>query len=99
MSPHQNHDNAVCEYLTGGRHDDRQASDRLFATRLTVLQKTKEFLSQKGITFQERDVSQDPSALGELERMELMTTPVTVIDGEAVVGFDTAKLRELLDLP
>jgi len=28
-----------------------------------------------------------------------MTTPVTVIDGEAVVGFDTMKLRELLDLP
>jgi len=31
--------------------------------------------------------------------MNLMTTPVTVIDGEAVVGFDMAKLRELLDLP
>jgi len=31
--------------------------------------------------------------------MNLMTTPVTVIDGRSVVGFDEAKLRELLDLP
>jgi len=30
--------------------------------------------------------------------MGLMTTPVTVIGGSPVVGFDTAKLRELLDL-
>jgi len=27
-----------------------------------------------------------------------MTTPVTVIDGEVVVGFDVPKLRKLLQL-
>jgi len=27
-----------------------------------------------------------------------MTTPVTVIDGEVVVGFDRQKLEELLDV-
>jgi len=30
--------------------------------------------------------------------MGLMTTPVTVIDGRPVVGFDETRLRELLDL-
>jgi len=30
--------------------------------------------------------------------MGLMTTPVTVIDGEAVVGFDEPRLRRLLGL-
>lgn len=60
--------------------------------------KTKEFLSQKGIEFEDRDVSQDESALEELQRRGLMTTPVILIDGEAVVGFDQAKLANLLGL-
>ena len=58
--------------------------------------KVKEFLSQKGITFSERDVSQDEEALDDLEKMEIFSTPVTVIDGEIVVGFDQRKLEQLL---
>ncbi len=60
--------------------------------------RTKEFLSQKGIVFEERDVSKDESALQELQKRGLMTTPVTLIDGDAVVGFDRAKLAKLLGL-
>ncbi len=60
--------------------------------------RTKEFLSQKGIGFEERDVSKDEAALQELQKRGLMTTPVTLIDGEAVVGFDRAKLAKLLGL-
>ncbi len=60
--------------------------------------RTKEFLSQKGIEFQERDVSKDEAALEELQKRGLMTTPVTLIDGDAVVGFDRAKLAKLLGL-
>jgi glutaredoxin 3 len=59
---------------------------------------TKEFLSQHGIAFEERDVSLDESALDELQKRGLMTTPVTIIDGEAVVGFDRAKLAKLLGI-
>ncbi len=58
----------------------------------------KEFLSQKGIKFEERDVSRDEAALDELRKRGLMTTPVTLIDGDAVVGFDRAKLARLLGL-
>ena len=32
----------------------------------------------------------------ELVKIGVMTTPVTVIDGEVVVGFDQKKLEELL---
>lgn len=32
----------------------------------------------------------------ELIEIGVMTTPVTVIDGEVVVGFDTKKIEELL---
>lgn len=58
--------------------------------------RTKEFLSQQGIAFEERDVSKDTAALDELQMRGLMTTPVTLIDDEVVVGFDRAKLASLL---
>ncbi len=34
--------------------------------------------------------------MGDLEKLGYMTTPVTVIDGEVVVGFDRTKLDALL---
>jgi len=58
--------------------------------------RVKEFLSQKGVPFTERDVSQDEEALAELEMLGVMTTPVTVIGGELVIGFDRARLEVLL---
>ena len=58
--------------------------------------KAKEFLSQWSIDFVDRDITSDESALADLEKLGYMTTPVTVIDGEAVVGFDRLKLEKLL---
>jgi glutaredoxin 3 len=60
--------------------------------------KVKEFLSQNKIDFTDRNIAADETALKELEKLGYMTTPVTVIDGEVVVGFDAAKLRSLLQL-
>jgi len=34
--------------------------------------------------------------MAELEKIGVMSTPVTVVDGEVVVGFDRKKLEELL---
>jgi len=56
----------------------------------------KEFLSRRGIEFTERDVAEDEAALSELEKLGVFTTPVTVIDGEMVIGFDQARLDALL---
>jgi len=56
----------------------------------------KEFLHQKGITFTERDVTQDDAAFEDVMRLGFAATPVTLIDGEAVVGFNKAKLEQLL---
>ena len=38
----------------------------------------------------------DPTAMAELVTIGVMTTPVTVIDGEVIVGFDRARLEEEL---
>jgi glutaredoxin 3 len=56
----------------------------------------KEFLHQRGIEFEEKDVSKDEKALDALLEMGFQATPVTVIDGEAVVGFNKLKIEELL---
>ena len=56
----------------------------------------KEFLSQKGVVYTERDITQDESALDELVALDVMTTPVVTIDGEVVVGFNRRKLEALL---
>jgi glutaredoxin len=56
----------------------------------------KEFLSQNKIEFTDRNIAGDEAALDELEKLGYMTTPVTVIDGQVVVGFDRDKLERLL---
>jgi glutaredoxin 3 len=59
--------------------------------------KVKEFLSQNKIEFTDRNIAADQAALDELEKLGYMTTPVTVIDGQVVVGFDRDKLQRLLE--
>ena len=57
----------------------------------------KEYLSQKQIQFDDRDITKDPSAILELQKIGFMTTPVTVVDDKVIVGFDVPKLDEALN--
>ncbi|HDH05805.1 MAG TPA: glutaredoxin family protein [Nitrospirae bacterium] len=61
-------------------------------------EKVKEYLSQKNVKFIERDVSKDAKAINDLKKMGVMTTPVTVIDDQVVVGFDQQKIERLIGL-
>ena len=56
----------------------------------------KEYLSQKGVQFAEKDIAQDPAALTDLKKLGYMTTPVIVIDGSVIIGFDTDKIDAAL---
>jgi hypothetical protein len=57
----------------------------------------KEFLSNKGIAYQDHDVSADPTAAQEVVRLTGQNgVPVTVIDGQTVVGFDKPRLEWLI---
>ncbi len=56
----------------------------------------KEFLSQRGVPYIERDVNADDGAMEELAQLGYLTTPVTLVDGEVVVGFDRRRLERLL---
>ena len=57
-----------------------------------------EFLSQKGVEFVEKNVRADKTVLKELIDMGYQSTPVTIIDGQAVVGFDQIKIMELIGI-
>lgn len=45
-----------------------------------------------------KDIRADQQALEELQKLGFRATPVTVIDGEVVVGFDRGKLERLLGI-
>ena len=56
----------------------------------------KEYLSQKQVQFDDRDITKDPSAILELQKLGFMTTPVTVVEDKVIVGFDVPKLDAAL---
>jgi glutaredoxin len=56
----------------------------------------KEFLSRAGHAFDARNIEEDDRAYDELLALGARAVPVTVIDGQIVMGFDRTKLRAAL---
>jgi pseudouridine-5'-phosphate glycosidase len=50
------------------------------------------------VQFIAKNIREDQQALQELLDLGVRATPVTIIDGEMVVGFDRQKLEQLLGL-
>ena len=57
----------------------------------------KNYLSEKGVPYTEKNVQTDKDARKELMTMGHMGVPVLVVDGQEIVGFDKEKLDALLD--
>lgn len=56
----------------------------------------KDYLNEKGVEFEERNVQNDPEARKELIQKGYMGVPVIVVGEEEIQGFDKARLDELL---
>jgi glutaredoxin 3 len=57
----------------------------------------KNYLSQRGVAYTEYDVSRDREAAMEMVRVSgQQGVPVTVIDGQVVVGFNRPRIDQLL---
>jgi glutaredoxin len=57
----------------------------------------KEFLSNKGIPYQDHDVTTEPKAAQEVVKLTGQNgVPVTVIEGQTVIGFDQPRLEWLI---
>ena len=58
----------------------------------------KMFLTEKGATFEERDITRDPSAVRDLtEKYKSHSTPTLVIGDEVLIGFDPDRIDKILD--
>lgn len=59
--------------------------------------RAKAYLEEKGVTYEDIDVANNPQAADEMVKVSSqMSVPVIVIDNDVVIGFDKAKLDELL---
>lgn len=56
----------------------------------------KEYLQEKGVNYEEKNISNDPTARRELMQKGYMGVPVIVVNGEEIVGFDKSRLEQLL---
>ena len=61
--------------------------------------KAKDFLNEKGVEFEELDVSSNEEARHEMvEKSGQMGVPVLDIDGTIIVGFDVEKIKSPLNI-
>jgi len=61
--------------------------------------RVKDFFKENNVSFTDVDVGSDQAAAKEMvEKSGQMGVPVIDIDGELTVGFNEARLRELLNL-
>ena len=57
----------------------------------------KAYLTENGLDFEIKDVSSDPAAAHELtEKYHSRSTPTLVIGQTVVIGFDPARIQEIL---
>ena len=60
--------------------------------------KVMDFLKENNVEFEARDVGDEKIAKEAVEKSGQAGIPVTDIDGKIVIGYDVAKLKELLGL-
>ena len=59
--------------------------------------RVKEYLSQKGVAYEEKNVVEDHAVAREMiEKSKQMGVPVVIIGDEILVGFNQPRLDELL---
>lgn len=73
---------------------------KIYTTPFCVFCKmTKDFFRSNNIQYQEFDVASDAKAREEMiQKSGQFGVPVTDIDGKLVIGFDRARLAELLGI-
>lgn len=73
---------------------------KVFSTKICPYCVTlKEFLKQHNVEFEDIDVGEDEEGRKEMiEKSGQMGVPVLEINGQIVVGFDKARISELLEI-
>ncbi|MGI8316503.1 glutaredoxin family protein [Halobacillus mangrovi] len=56
-------------------------------------------LSEWGVDFEERNVSDNREHFKELQSKRIYGTPATFVDGEKILGYQERKLKRILGIP
>ena len=56
----------------------------------------KDFFKSHGLSFTEKNISENSEFRKELIKKHIMGVPYTLIDGESALGFDIEKIKEIL---
>ncbi len=59
-------------------------------------ERMKTYLRERGVDFIVRDIMMDEEAALFLESKNIRTTPVLLLDGELILGFDREQIDQLL---
>ena len=59
---------------------------------------TKEFFERNGISYEEKDISNNTAREEMIEKSNQLKVPVIDIDGQIVIGFDEEAIKKLLKL-
>ncbi|MGH7889762.1 MAG: glutaredoxin family protein [Thermodesulfobacteriota bacterium] len=66
-------------------------------TGCSACEAAKEFLSQEGINFEEKNIMNDELAMKQLsEKYNSRSTPTILVDDEVIIGFDREELERVL---
>jgi len=57
----------------------------------------KTYLSENNISYEERNVEENEQYMAELEKMEVMSLPVTVIGEYQILGLNKTRFQKALD--
>jgi len=81
-------------------HSQSQPRIRVFSTPTCPYCVTlKSFLEEHGFDFEDIDVAADEKAREEMvQKSGQMGVPVVEIDGEIIIGFDKARINQLLGI-
>ena len=67
------------------------------STTCPICKMLKKYLTQKGISFIEKNVDQDEAAKDDLIKMNILSIPVTVKGNTVIKGFDKVRIdKELI---
>ena len=61
-----------------------------------VCEGVKAYLEERGLAYTERNVLEDEQAMADFRELGFRGTPVTIVDGEALVGFDRTAFDQAL---
>lgn len=65
------------------------------STNCVYCKQLKQYLEEQNLPYEERNIDENPAYGEELQRMGLMSVPVTVIGEKQILGFNPTRIQKV----